>query len=124
VVPRPLLESLARCDAPNLVGAVLGKPEIATGSGCDPIRAAAGCWERELSDRAAGADAPDLVALALDRPEIAVGSGCDIRGLALGYWDRELGDAPCRRSLNTCSWSSLNACSWRKLFNSSMICDP
>ncbi len=37
MVPRPLLESLARCEAPDLVASVLGKPEIATGSGCDPL---------------------------------------------------------------------------------------
>jgi len=79
VVPRPLLESLAGADAPDLVAAILGKPEIAIGSGSDPGWVAEGCWDRELGDRAAGADAPDIVAInsIISKPEIAVGSGRD-----------------------------------------------
>src|SRR6266699_3814488 len=56
VVPRPLLESLAGCDAPNIVTITFGKPEIAVWSGCDPPGGGA-CWERKFGDGAAGADA-------------------------------------------------------------------
>ncbi len=76
MVPHPLLESLAGCEAPDLVAKVLGKPEIAVGSGCDPVWAALGCWDRKFGDLAAGADAPDLANF-LGKPEIAIGSGCD-----------------------------------------------
>src|SRR6266487_4198724 len=96
-VPRSLLESLAGCDASDLVAINLGKPEMAIRSGCDPDWDAAGCWESELGDHATGADAPDFpdfVAQAQDlgKPEIAIRSGGDPDGVAIGCEDRDLGD--------------------------------
>ena len=72
-------DGAAGADAPNLVAKAseLGKPEIATGSSCDPVWAAIGCWDGILSDGAAGADAPNLVAFLFGKPEIATGSDCD-----------------------------------------------
>src|SRR6266487_4143978 len=97
-VPRSLLESLAGCDASDLVAISFREPEIAIRSGCDPGWVAIGCEDRELGDhRAAGADASDFVALVLGKPEIAIRSGCDPGWVAIGCEDRELGDPPCRK---------------------------
>ncbi len=64
-------------EAPDLIPITLGKPEIAIGSGGDPVGLAAGGWDRKLGEGAVGAEAPDLVATILGEPEIAIGSGGD-----------------------------------------------
>src|SRR6266567_2834555 len=91
MVPRPLLESLARCEAPNLVECRVDKPEGTVWSSRDPVWAAVGRG-RKLGDRAAGADAPNIVATILGKPEIAVGSGCGLGWDAADCWDRKFGD--------------------------------
>src|SRR6266516_597351 len=93
-VPRSLLESLAGCDASDLVAISFREPEIAIRSGYDPGWEAVGCWESELGDLATGADAPDFpdfIANSLREPEIAIRSGCDPDGAAVGCWESELG---------------------------------
>ena len=89
-----LLASLAGRDTPDLVGTVLGKPEVAIGSCCDPEWEALGGWCGKLGDAPSGCDTPDLVGTALGKPEVAIGSCCDRVCDALGGWYGKLGDVP------------------------------
>ena len=48
---------------PNLVAEYFGKPEIVVRPNSNTRWSSAGCWKRELADRAGQSDAPDLAFL-------------------------------------------------------------
>jgi len=66
--------SLFKHDAPKLIGAHIGKPEVAIPSCCNFYRPGIGRQQRKLGDRASGSNAPDPIPHSFSKPEIAIWS--------------------------------------------------
>ena len=73
----------------DLVGAVLGEPEVAVGARRDPVGTGIGGGDGELGDGVGRrVDHPDLVGAALGEPEVAVGARRDPVGPGSRRWGR------------------------------------